>query len=135
MIFIAASPGDGLSGHLAAAIAKRRLPIIVSQNRQESTYILAAYAQSKPGPPRPPKRFTSSAQAGNPLFWDGKAVLADAQTHAIVWSAEFHGPCPSCDTSSGGSTRPIAERFIKRFQRDLFARESISDRSDDIIAP
>jgi hypothetical protein len=132
MVYIASGPGDTMSGFLASAIAKRKIPLIVSPDRQNANYILAGYAE-----PKSPDNNTGTvrSQSAPKTVWEGKLVLADAATRAIVWSAEFHGPCPPCDSSPAGATRVLAEKFIRRFQKDLFARESISDRIDDFIAP
>jgi hypothetical protein len=132
MVYMASAPGDPMSGFLAASIAKRKIPVIVSPDRQNANYILAGYAESKPAE----SSFGNlpSQPAANAL-WQGKLVLADSAAHAIVWSTEFHGRCPPCDAVPGNASRVIAEKFIRRLQKDLFARESISDRIDDFIAP
>jgi len=132
MVYIASAPGDAIGGFLASAIAKRKIPVTISPDRQNANYILAGYVESKPGEAGTP---TVHTQAAPKPVWEGKLVLADAGTHAIVWTADFHGPCPACDAAPSGATKVLAERFIKRFQKDLFTRESISDRIDDFIAP
>jgi hypothetical protein len=130
-VYIASQPGDPMAGFLAAAIEKRKLPIILAPTRQDSSYIVAAFAEAGPSQ-------ATLAGVPNPAVqavWNGKIVLADAASHAIVWSADFHGPCRGCDSSPSNAGRILADRFIRRMQKDLFARKSLSARVDDFLAP
>jgi hypothetical protein len=131
MVYVVSTPDSDLGGLLASEIAKRKLPVIVSAERSNANYILAAFARNIGTPATPV--FTRS-QNMKPV-WEAKVVLADARTHGITWAAEFRGPCPPCDASPSRAETIFAQKFAKRFQKDLFERRSISDRIDDILAP
>ena len=117
---------------LASQIARYKVPVTISSERPYANYILAVIAESK-AQPAPITRIPGRSGGGS--IWEGKAVLADAQTHAITWTAEFHGPCPQCDSAPEKAEQIMAARFVKRMKRDLFSRESISDRIDDFLTP
>jgi hypothetical protein len=51
-VYIGSQPGDPMAGFLAAAIEKRKLPIIIAPTRQDASYIVAALL--KPGRVRRP---------------------------------------------------------------------------------
>lgn len=130
VIYIAPSPNQQIGGYLEAEIQKRKLPVILSPNRYNSNYVLAAYAREGGSPAA---AVLGSVKAKS--VWDAKIVLANVQTGSIAWSASFHGFCPPCDASPGQADRFFAARFAKKFQKDLFAHESLSDRIDDLLAP
>jgi hypothetical protein len=130
MVYIVSSPDYPLGGFLGAEINKRKLPIIISPDRQSANYLLAVYARPAGTP-----ALAISGSGKAKTVWEAKAVLADAQTREIAWSAEFRGPCPPCDVSPSKAERMLAAKFAKRLQQDLFERESLSDRIDDVIAP
>lgn len=130
MVYIASSPDYPLGGFLGAEINKRKLPIIISPDRQNANFVLAVYARTV-GTPALPIAGNGKAKT----VWEAKAVLADAQTRSIAWSAEFKGPCPPCDVSPAKAAQALAAKFAKRLQQDLFQHESISDRIDDVLAP
>ena len=130
VVYIAPSPEQEIGGYLEAEIQKRKLPIILSPDRFNANYVLAAYARDL----GLPAVAVSGAAKGKSL-WDAKIVLANMQTREIAWSASFHGPCPPCDGSPSRAERFFAVKFAKRFQKELFEHESLSDRIDDVLAP
>ncbi len=130
MVYIASSPDYALGALLETEIHKRKLPVIISPDRQNANYVLAAYVRSL-GLPAVAVVGTQKSRT----VWEAKVVLADAQTKSIAWSAEFRGPCPPCDASPSKAGQVFAAKFAKRLQQDLFERESISDRIDDVLAP
>jgi hypothetical protein len=130
MVYIASPPDYPLAGMLEAEIHKRKLPLIISPDRQNANYVLAAYARTAGAPALP---IAGSGKAKT--IWEAKAVLADAQTRNVAWSAEFLGPCAACDASPSKAGQVFAAKFAKRLQHDLFEGESTSDRIDDVLAP
>ncbi|MFZ0595175.1 MAG: hypothetical protein WAM39_32230 [Bryobacteraceae bacterium] len=130
MVYIASSPDYPLGALLETEIHKRKLPVIISPDRQNANYVLAAYARTV-GLPAVAVTGTQKSRT----VWEARAVLADAQTRAIAWSADFRGPCPPCDASPSKAWQVFAAKFAKRLEQDLFERKSISDRIDDVLAP
>ncbi len=118
LVFIASPPGSNMGALLASQMARYKVPVTVSSERPYANYILAAFVEPKNG-----------------TTWHAKAVLADAHTHAIAWTAEFNGPCPPCETAPEKAEQIMAARFVKRLKHDLFSRESLSGRIDDFLAP
>ena len=118
LVFIASSPGSNMRAFLTSQIAKNKVPVTVSTERPYASYILAAFAEPKNG-----------------TVWQGKAVLADARTHAIAWTAEFTGECKACETAPEKAEQIMAARLIKKLKHDLFSQESLSERIDDFLAP
>jgi hypothetical protein len=133
VVFIASPAGSNMGALLASQIAKNKVPVTISSERPYATYILAAFARPKSGSISAIPVAGRKGRGGT--IWDSRAVLADAQTHSIAWSAEFHGPCPPCDATPEKAEQIMAARFVKRLKHDLFSRESISDRIDDFLAP
>jgi hypothetical protein len=133
VVFIASPAGSNMGGLLASQIAKNKVPLTISSERPYASYILAAFAEPTTGP-MPAAPVAGRTDHGGTI-WNSEAVLADAQTHAIAWSAEFHGPCQPCDAAPGKAEQIMAARFVKRLKHDLFSRESVSDRIDDFLAP
>jgi hypothetical protein len=119
VVFIASPAGSNMGGLLASQIAKNKVPLTISSERPYASYILAAFAEPK----------------NSGKIWQAKAVLADAQTHAVAWTAEFTGPCQPCEAAPEKAEQIMAARFVKKLKHDLFSRESISDRIDDFLAP
>jgi hypothetical protein len=130
MVYVASSPDYPIGGLLGAEIQKRKLPIIISPDRENASYVLAGYARSM-GLPAIAVSGTQKSRA----VWEAEVVLVDAQTRAIAWSAEFRGPCPPCDASPSKAEQVFAAKFVKRLQHDLFEHKSVSDRIDDVLAP
>jgi hypothetical protein len=132
MIYVASAPGDDLGSYLTAELAKHKLPVLITPERRNANYVLAGFVQNEGIP-------VSSADASGKqkpkTIWQGKLVLADAQTRTVAWSAEFHGPCPPCDADPDNAEHFLAGKFVKRFQHDLFTKRSLSDRIDDFSAP
>ena len=118
VVFVASSQASNMSALLTSEIAKHKVPVTISTERPYANYILAAYAEPKNG-----------------TTWHAQAVLADAHTHAIAWTAEFTGECKSCDATPEKAEQMMAARFVKKLKRDLFSRESLSERIDDFLAP
>jgi hypothetical protein len=118
VVFISSPSGSNMGALLASQIARYKVPLTISSERPYASYILAAFVEPKTG-----------------TGWEAKAVLADAQTHAVAWTAEFSGPCRPCDAAPGKAEQIMAARFVKRLKKDLFSRESISDHIDDFLAP
>jgi hypothetical protein len=130
MIYIASSSESALGGFLEAELQKRKLPVILSPDRFNANYVLAAYAREA-GPQAQPISGSSKAHG----LWEAKIVLMNLQTNGIAWSDSFKGRCGPCDASPAKADRFFAARFAKKLQKDLFAHESLSDRIDDILAP
>jgi hypothetical protein len=130
MIYIASSSENPLGGFLEAELQKRKLPIILSPDRFNANYVLAAYARQA-GDPAQPVSGTGKSHG----IWEARIVLMNLQTQGIAWSDSFKGPCGSCDASPARAERFFAARFAKKLQKDLFSRESFSDRIDGILAP
>jgi hypothetical protein len=128
-IYIAPSHDQQMSGFLTSAIEKRKLPVILSPTPLNANFILAAYARDTGMP-----LAVQGTHTPKPV-WEAKIVLADAQTHAIVWSASYHGFCGECDASPVRANHLFAEKFAHRFEHEMFTGKSISDRIDDILAP
>lgn len=118
LVFIASSPGSNMGALLAGQIARHKVPVTISSERPYANYILAAFAEPKSG-----------------AVWHAKAVLADAHTHAIAWTAEFNGRCQACEAAPEKAEQIMAARFVKKLKHDLFSRESFSGRIDNVLAP
>jgi hypothetical protein len=123
MVRVSSSPDSNLSDALAAQIMRRRLPIVITPDAGNASYLLAGSAEVTPSP------------AIAPPIWEARAVLADIHTHAVTWTAEFRGPCLPCDASPAEAARILAGKLIKRMAKDLLPHKSFSDRIDDFIAP
>src|SRR6185312_5730573 len=130
MIYIASSSENPLGGFLEAELQKRKLPVIVSPNRFNASYVLAAYAREAGEPAQP-----ISGSGKSHGIWEARIVLMNVQTNGIAWSDSFKGRCDPCEASPAQAERFFAARFAKKLQKDLFSRESLSDRIDDILAP
>ena len=118
LVFIVSPPGSNMGAFLASQMARYKVPLTISSERPYANYILAAFVERKNG-----------------TSWHAKAVLADAYTHAIAWTAEFNDPCPPCEAAPEKAEQLMAARFVKRLKHDLFSRESLSGRIDDFLAP
>lgn len=130
MIYIASSPENPLGGYLEAELQKRKLPVILSPDRFNANYVLAAYARETGDAAQP-----VSGPGKSHGIWEAKIVLMNLQTNGIAWSDSFKGRCSACDVSPAKAGRFFAARFAKKLQKDLFARESLSGRIDNILAP
>jgi hypothetical protein len=130
MIYIASSSESALGGYLEAELQKRKLPVILSPDRFNANYVLAAYARESGTPALP----VSGSGKGHGV-WEARILLMNLQTHGIAWSDSFSGPCGPCEASPAQADRFFAARFAKKLQKDLFSHESLSDRIDDILAP
>lgn len=118
LVFVASSQGSNMGAQLASQMAKHKVPVTISTERPYANYILAGYAEPKDGG-----------------TWHAQAVLADAHTHAIAWTAEFTGTCRACEAGPEKAEQIMADRFVKKLKHDLFSRESLSERIDDFLAP
>lgn len=118
LVFVASSPGSSMGAFLTSQIARNKVPITISTERPYANYILAAIVEPKNG-----------------TTWQAKAVLADARTHAIAWTAEFTGECKACEAAPEKAEQMMAARFVKKLKHDLFSNESLSERIDDFLAP
>lgn len=132
VVFIASPSGSNMGAFLANQIAKHKIPVTISSEKPYASYILAAFVEPQ-SMPAPVAR--TVGQSHRAIIWKGKAVLADAQTRAIAWNAEFNGPCPPCDAAPERAEQIMATRFVKRLKRDRFSHESLSDHIDDFLAP
>jgi hypothetical protein len=133
VVFITSSPGSNMGALLASQIARYKVPVTVTSERPYANYILAAYAEPNTG--TAPASTISAHAVNRGATWSAKAVLADASTHAIAWTAEFDGPCHPCDAAPDQVEQIMATRFIKQLKHDLFSRQSFSERIDDFLAP
>ena len=129
-IYIASSSENPLGGFLEAELQKRKLPVILSPNRYNAGYVLAAYARQAGDPAQP-----ISGSGKSRGMWEARIVLMNVQTNGIAWSDSFKGPCGPCDASPAQAERFFAAKFAKKLRKDLFPHESLSDRIDDILAP
>jgi hypothetical protein len=118
LVFVASSQGSNMGAQLTSQMAKHKVPVTISTERPYANYILAAYAEPNNGG-----------------TWHAQAVLADAHTHAVAWTAEFTGACRACDAAPEKAEQIMAARFVKKLKHDLFSRESLSERIDDLLAP
>lgn len=132
IVFIASPAGSNMGAMLSNQIAKYKIPLTVSSERPYASYILAAFLRPAAGEAQP---LPATARTRSGSVWQAKAVLADARTHAIAWTAELNGPCAACDVSPERAEQIMAARFVKKLKHDLFSKESISERVDDFLAP
>jgi len=118
LVFVASSQGSNMGAQLTSEMAKHKVPVAISTERPYADYILAGYAEPKSGG-----------------IWQAQAVLADAHTRAIAWTAEFAGQCKPCEAAPEKAEQIMAARFVKKLKHDLFSGESLSERIDDFLAP
>jgi hypothetical protein len=113
-IYIQPQP-DGQESYLAAAIVKKHVPAIVTQNRDEAQFLLTAAAQSK-------EESTGSKIARCPFIYcigmEGMRTvtvqLVRAQTNEIAWAYTVNKGNANAFQSTAESVAKHLKQFLEQ---------------------
>jgi hypothetical protein len=106
-------PQDGLESYIAAAIIKKHVPVVVTQNKEDARFLLTSAVQSKTE--------TTGGKIARCLFLycagvEGSQIetvqLIDSKTQEVVWAYTVH-------KGSAGAYQSTAEAVAKHLKHFL----------------
>ena len=101
-----------MAGYLAGEITKRKVPITITKDRDRADFILDGQMEMRD---RNWKRVLFGGKADS-----GSALLYDAKTKDVVWSANAGGR--SAWLGDNKSERRVAGRLVKQLKKAFFSK-------------
>ena len=115
-IYIA--PQAGFDSYLAAAIVKKHVPAVVTQNKEEAQLVLTGAVQAK--------EETAGSKVARCLFLycagaegsqTASAQLVDAKTQEVIWAYNVHKPSAQAYQSTAEAVAKHLKEFLEKNPR------------------